>query len=197
MNGAKATVLDCHQYFEQHSGHFYESLFREVLKLTRNKTDAEDITQTTFTNFLQRMERTDWKLESPSIRSYLSKTARNLCRDMWRKNSEIKTVSYDDDTVRETMEQQAAQIDDSVAQLENRIYAKEMFKALPHVILQGFTDYEKQLFQLRRVEQRSLHEIAATVGRDIGQVRYELQKIEARIRYRVAKITAAGCNQQS
>ena len=196
MNGAKADVLDSRHYFEQHSGEFYDSLFREVLKLTRNKRDAEDITQTAFMNFLQRMQRTDWKLESKSIRSYLSKAAKNLCRDMWRKGSKITTFSYDDDVVRETLEQQAVQTDDSVAQIENRIYFKELFQALPNVILQGITDYERRLFQLRKVEQLSLQEIAEIMERDVNQVRYDLQKIEARIRYRVAKITKAAANHQ-
>lgn len=193
MNGADASVIDSRQFFEQHSSELYDSLFRQVVKLTRNKRDAEDITQTAFLKVLEQMQRPNWKLESKSIRAYLSQTARNLYRDMWR--AKMKTVCYDDDAVRQTLEQEAMQTDNSVNRIENRIYYKQLFKALPNVILQGSTEYERQLLQLRRVDQHSWTEIAEIVGRNVNQVRYDFQKLEARIRYRVAKITEASTQQ--
>ena len=190
MNGANTSVIDNRQFFEQHSGELYESLFRQVIKLTRNRRDAEDITQSAFMKVLEQMQRPNWKIDTKSIRAYLGQTARNLHRDRWR--SKAKTISYDDDDVRETIEQQAAVNDDSVARMDNRIYYKELFEALPNVILKDSTDYERQLLQLRRVDELPWEEIAEIVGRSVNQVRYDLHKLEARLRYRVAKITEAG-----
>ena len=190
MNGANTSVIDDRQFFEQHSGELYESLFRQVIKLTRNRRDAEDITQSAFMKVLEQMQRPNWKIDTKSIRAYLGQTARNLHRDRWRSKS--KTISYDDNDVRETIEQQAAVNDDSVARMDNRIYYKELFEALPNVILKDTTDYEQQLLQLRKVDQLSWEQIAEVVGRSANQVRYDLHKLEARIRYRVAKITEAG-----
>jgi len=190
MNGANTSVIDDRQFFEQHSGELYESLFRQVIKLTRNRRDAEDITQSAFMKVLEQMQRPNWKIDTKSIRAYLGQTARNLHRDRWRSKS--KTISYDDNDVRETIEQQAAVNDDSVARMDNRIYYKELFEALPNVILKDSTDYERQLLQLRKVDQLPWEEIAEIVGRSINQVRYDLHKLEARLRYRVARITEAG-----
>jgi len=190
MNGANTSVIDNRQFFEQHSGELYESLFRQVIKLTRNRRDAEDITQSAFMKVLEQMQRPNWKIDTKSIRAYLGQTARNLHRDRWRSKS--KTISYDDNDVRETIEQQAAVNDDSVARMDNRIYYKELFEALPNVILKDSTDYERQLLQLRKVDQLPWEEIAEIVGRSINQVRYDLHKLEARLRYRVARITEAG-----
>jgi len=190
MNGANASVINDRQFFQQHSGELYESLFRQVIKLTRNRRDAEDITQTAFMKVLEQMQRPNWKIDPKSIRAYLGQTARNLHRDRWRSKS--KTLSYDDKDVRETIEQQAAFNDDSVARMDNRIYYKELFEALPNAILKDSTDYERQLLQLRKVDQLSWEEIAEVVGQSANQVRYDLHKLEARIRYRVAKITEAG-----
>jgi RNA polymerase sigma factor (sigma-70 family) len=190
MNGANTSVIDNRQFFEQHSGELYESLFRQVIKLTRNRRDAEDITQSAFMKVLEQMQRPNWKIDTKSIRAYLGQTARNLHRDRWRSKS--KTISYDDKDVRETIEQQAAVNDDSVARMDNRIYYKELFEALPNVILKDSTDYERQLLQLRKVDQLPWEEIAEIVGRSVNQVRYDLHKLEARLRYRVARITEAG-----
>ena len=190
MNGANTSVIDDRQFFEQHSGELYESLFRQVIKLTRNRRDAEDITQSAFMKVLEQMQRPNWKIDTKSIRAYLGQTARNLHRDRWRSKS--KTISYDDNDVRETIEQQAAVNDDSVARMDNRIYYKELFEALPNVILKDSTDYERQLLQLRKVDQVPWEEIAEIVGRSVNQVRYDLHKLEARLRYRVARITEAG-----
>ena len=190
MNGANTSVIDNRLFFEQHSGELYESLFRQVIKLTRNRRDAEDITQSAFMKVLEQMQRPNWKIDTKSIRAYLGQTARNLHRDRWRSKS--KTISYDDDDVRETIEQQAAVNDDSVARMDNRIYYKELFEALPNVILKDSTDYERQLLQLRKVDELPWEEIAELVGRSVNQVRYDLHKLEARLRYRVAKITEAG-----
>jgi len=190
MSSANASVLDNRQFFEQHSGELYESLFRQVIKLTRNRRDAEDITQTAFMKVLEQMQRPNWKIDTKSIRAYLGQTARNLHRDRWRSKS--KTISYDDDDVRETIEQETVAKDDSVARMDNRIYYKELFDALPNAILKDTTDYELQLLQLRKVDQLSWEEIAQTVGRSPNQVRYDAHKLDARIRYRVAKITEAG-----
>ena len=190
MNGAHANVIDNRQFFEQHSGELYESLFRQVIKLTRNQRDAEDITQTAFMKVLEQMQRPNWRIDTKSIRAYLGQTARNLHRDRWRSKS--KTISYDDDDVREAIEQKAAFNDDSVARMDNRIYYKELFEALPNVILKDSTDYELQLLQLRKVDQLNWEQIAEIVGQSETQVRYDLHKLEARIRYRVAKLTEAG-----
>jgi DNA-directed RNA polymerase specialized sigma subunit len=87
---------------------------------------------------------------------------------------------------REELERDVAITDDPVAELENRIYYKELLEALPlRLIFRGLSDYEMQLYRLRIIDEKSIDEIAAIVGKDPSRVTYDLQKIQARIRARV------------
>ena len=70
---------------------------------------------------------------------------------------------------------------------------KELCRILPlRVILTGLDKYEREIFVLRRVERLSVKDIATIKKKDVCQVRYDLQKIDARIRYRVRKIIREG-----
>ena len=179
--------------FEKDSAQYYDMLFRLVLRHTSDPGEAEDLAQTAFTRFLRLMKRKQWKVEIADIQAYLARIAINLCKDGWKRKEREKAVSYDDDHTREEMDRQTAQADDSVLSIENRIYAKELYRSLPiKVILAGLDEYEKQIFLLRRVDELSIKEVADTVQREICQVRYDLQKIEARIRYRSRKVIERG-----
>jgi RNA polymerase sigma-70 factor, ECF subfamily len=188
MSEASVDTIDRQNLFEQNSGEYYTYLFRQALRITRNRDDAEEITQTAFVQFLEQMQRKNWTFEVKSVRAYLRKAADNLCKDMWKRRAKEKSVSYDDEHVREALELQAAETDDSVARMENRIYYRQLYATLPNVIMGGSSPYEQQLLQLRRIDGLSLKEIAPIVGKDVCQIRYDLQKVEARIRHRVRKI---------
>ena len=185
MEVASASALD--QQFEQIYTTHYDQLFHHALRLTNNQTEAEEITQTAFMRFLLRVKRK--KKEVRYVQAYLSKTVNNLWIDVLNRRRKEMAVSYDDDQIRETLEHEAAQSDDSVSSIENRIYFKELQRALPlKVILGGLEEYEKQLLLLKKVDERSIKEIAVIVGKDICQVRYDLQKLGAKLRYRVRKL---------
>ena len=189
MTEAGANALDQHEQFEDGCTEYYNQLFRHALRLTRNQTEAEEITQNAFLRFLRLMKRKQWKMEVKYVQAYLGKIVNNLWIDMLNRRRKEMAVSYDDDKIRETLEQEAAQSDDSVASIENRIYFKELYRALPlNVILGGLSEYEKQLLLLKKVDERSIKEIAAIVGKEVCQVRYDLQKLEAKLRYRVRKL---------
>jgi RNA polymerase sigma-70 factor (ECF subfamily) len=169
---------------------YYDLVFRLVMRLTSDREEAEDIAQTTFVRFFRLMKR---KIKINDDQAYLARIAINLCNDRWKRKGKENAVSYDDDKTREAMDRQTAQSDESVVTMENRIYAKELYSKLPlNVIMTGLSDYEKEIFSLRKVDELSIKQVAETVGRDICQVRYDLQKIEARIRYRVRKLIGEG-----
>lgn len=187
MSASIATVLTA-ESFEENSSEYYATLFRTVLRLTGDQEEAEDLAQTAFVRFLRLMTRKQWDLEIDHVQAYLTRIARNLVNDRWREKGKEKAVSYDDDKTREAVDRETAQTDESVVTMDNRIYFKELYRTLPNVILAGMSQYEEQIFLLRRIEELSLREVADTVGKEICKVRYDLQKVEARIRYRARKI---------
>jgi RNA polymerase sigma factor (sigma-70 family) len=189
MTQASANALSQQEQFDQLCADHYDNLLRYALRLTGNQTEAEELTQTAFLRFLRLMKRKQWKVEVTYVQAYLNKIVNNLRNDMWKRLGKEKAVSYDDDKIREKLEREAAESDDSVSSMENRIYFKELRRALPlSVILGRLSDYEKQLFLLKKMDGQSTKEIAALVGKEVCQVRYDLQKLDAKIRYRVRKL---------
>src|ERR1041385_5607076 len=191
MSETIATVFG-QQLFEQNSKQYYDRLFRRVFQLTGNTEEAEDITQASFVRFLRLMKRKQWQLEITYVQAYLARIATNLINDRWTEKGKEQLVSYDDDKTREAVELETAQTDESVVTIENRIYFKELYRALPKAVLAGLNEYERQILLLRRVDKLSIKEVAEIVGKDVCRVRYDLQKIEARLRYRVRKMIGAG-----
>lgn len=166
----------------------YDHLLRYASYLTHNSTEAEEITQTAYLRYLSIMERNHWKVEIRNVQAYLRSIARNLCNDMWMQGR-VTVVSYDDNNIRKELETSEAKSNDSVTSIENRIYFEELYRALPlNVILGGCSEYEMELLQLNAIDEMSPEEIAQIVGKEVSQVRYDLQKNYAKIRYRVRKL---------
>ena len=174
--------------FEKRIAEYYDYLFRGVLRLTHDKTEAEGITQAALLRFLHKMEKRDWNVEIKNTPAYLMTIAKHIWKERKRKTSE-GPVSYDDEENFDKLDHATLNRDDSLIDIEKRIYYEELLRALPlNSILGGLSDYEAQLFQLRRMDEMSIHDIASEVKKDPEQVRYDLQKIEARIRFRVRKL---------
>lgn len=188
----KNEIADLRREFEQKWLEYYEATFIYVLRKVRNKADAEDITQITFQRFLAHMERVQWKTEVKNLRAYLMSAAANLCVDFLNRNIEETQVSYDDqadEQTRNDLRDQAIQRDDSYTRIEARIFYEELYKSLPlEVILSRLSEYELNLLHLHAVEELTAEEIAKIVDNDVRQVRYDLQKLYAKIRYRARKL---------
>jgi RNA polymerase sigma factor (sigma-70 family) len=164
---------------------YYNFVFNFVYRELNNKSDAEDITQTTFQRFLAAMERTNWKVKY--IKAYLRTTAKHLCYEFWEHRREEGIVSSDDQHDEKTqrdLERKAMESDDSMREIEDRIDHEKLLQSLPHAIFNGLSEYELTILNLDIVEELSNKEIAKVVGKDVPSVRYDLQKVRARIRYR-------------
>ena len=171
--------------FEKNLSNYYERLFRGVSRLTHDKLEAEGITQATLLKFLRIMTQKDWTADIKDINTYLMTIAKNLWNTRKRKNAQ-SPVSYDEVETVEMLDRSAVR--DETTDLEKRIYLEELVKTLPwEFMFSGLTNYERQLFSLRKIEENSIEEIATIVGKDPSRVRYDLQKISARIRYRARK----------
>lgn len=191
MEEASAKALDQRRQFEQIYDKYYGELNRYVLSLLRNKDDAEEITQKVFLRFFARMGKGQWETEVKNVKAYLIEIANNACKDLWKDRREEGQVSYDDEKdeqIQKELQRKAMQLDDSTASIQNRILYGELYRDLPlNVILSGFSDYEIELIQLRKVDELSPKEIASTLDKDVYQVRYDLNKLDAKIRYRVRR----------
>lgn len=176
--------------FEENIDQYYDNLFDDVLRLTRNEADAEGVTQAALLRFLNMMDRQDWKVEIKDINAYLLTIAKHVLIDRQRKRKpEDDSLSYDDEQNLKALERDQRNSKDDIQGIENRIYYEELWKTLPiSVIFGSLSDYEKQLVQMHYLDEMSVKEIAACVGRSPEQARYDLQKLIAKVRYRARRL---------
>jgi RNA polymerase sigma-70 factor (ECF subfamily) len=140
-----------------------EPLYATALRLTRNRSDAEDLVQDTFVKafrFADRYQRgTNLKAWLYTI---LHNTWRNRVRDASR-----ETVDVDSDRV-----EQAASLPGGPVALETpeRILLREALDADLQAALDGLPDAFRQAVWLRDVEEFSYAEMAEMLGVPIGTV---------------------------
>lgn len=103
-----------------------------------------------------------------------------------RKHSSIKN---DDAKLREALERNVIHVEDSIARIDNEIYHKELLRALPlKSLFERLSENEKKLARLIYVDRMSPREIAETLGEDVSETRWELNKLRAKIRARARSL---------
>jgi DNA-directed RNA polymerase specialized sigma24 family protein len=161
-------------------------LFAIVFSLTKDCELAHEVAQQTMVQYLRRMEKEHWQLEIENEGAYLVRIAKNLVNDGWRANGKAEFMSLDeqlDDRLLKVLSQLC-----ETSNIENQIYFAELLRKMPSkTIFGGLNKYERNLFQLQ-VDGLSNEAIAQEVSKDTSIVRYELQKINYKIRARVRKI---------
>lgn len=135
----------------------YEAVYRYILTLCRNDTDAQDITQETF---LRAMNAADRFEGSSSLYTWLCAIGRNIWLNKCKQDSRERPADQTD----------AAAPGKSVEQ-----WAVEKDLSLHiHRVLHGLSDPYKEVFSLRVFGQLSFAEIAALFGKteSWGRVTY-------------------------
>lgn len=91
-----------------------------------------------------------------------------------------------------TREQEKSDTFDDLQRLEQETEVAALFQGVPFTaLLSHLSEHEKELF-LMKASGLSLKAIADRMGGDVNQIRYELNKAEARIRYRIRELVRSG-----
>lgn len=196
MKEANADADVARAVFGQACADCYEQVHRYVLKLTRNRADADDLVQGGVEHAFDYMERNGWQPEVKSVKAFLCTIATNLCRDMWKKRKGETQMIYDGEDGEQLLKALARksmqQSRDFITSTEDGIYFEERCRRTPwHVILHELSEYEMQLLNLNAIKDLSVTEIADAVGKDVSIVRYDLQKLYARLRARARTVVRA------
>ncbi len=138
---------------------FYADILHFLRKRTDNASDAADMTQDVFTQWLDYRDRA--KVEQP--RAFLFQMARNLLRDHWRKQK-----------VRHTVHQQQAELDaepvsdsrDDPMAAAQRLQRLEQLKE----VLSELSPRRREALMLHRFEGLSQAQIAERMGVSISMV---------------------------
>lgn len=170
--------------FQKYAPKYLNILLALVLRWTHDRELSREIAQQTMFKYFSRMEEENWQKDIKNEKAYLARMARNLVNDGWRAYGKAG-LSLEELEDRLTVPDQLKCIID----LEKPIYLEELRQTIPlKTILGGLSEYQLRLLQLHEVEGLSHKEIAQEENKDTAIVRYELQKIKAKIRARAKVI---------
>lgn len=126
---------------------YHKPLYDYLLKLTKNKQNAEDITQETFIKIIRNIEKFDI-YKKASFLTYMIAISKNLYIDYIRKESKINKVSiYDFD------------VEDEAIDVENTIIDKMTFEFILDE-MQNLKDEQKMAIRMKYIEGLTLKEIS-------------------------------------
>ncbi len=179
--------------FEEDAAEVLSKLFRIVYHRTHDADLAGDIAQEAACRFLDSMNGRDWSLDIKSFDAFLIRIALNCLNSRWRAEGKLRFVSLDSDFDEKLQEEmnQALESDGRFTGVDDDRNLENLRKEVLLQLLDGLTEYDKYLLELHRVEDRSAKAIAEITGESVDWVRYQLAKIEARIRYRAKQYLKA------
>jgi RNA polymerase sigma factor (sigma-70 family) len=181
-----------HDAFDEEAPEYLKTLKRTIPRVSGlSEDDREDITQTSLLELLKAEQRTEVKNKE----GYLATTARHERYDLWRQRKKEGAVSYDDEKDEKTqkdLDRKAAEAENPIFRLLERLDAQKIFNSLPASIWDKFTEDDFKLLRLRFEEDCSFEEIGQLMGTSEAEARYQYQKLIARLRARVRKYFEGG-----
>ena len=170
---------------------YYPKLMRYSRTLTGNHADAEDLAQEACYRVLDRGTTPnveDYRGTAPNAKDfiwgYLRVVVRNIFNDKLKKETKAEYhVSIDDEYNRDLH----AQLVDTLASegMQKRLENQEFMNRL-QASLGAISEHELTLLTLH-LNGWTAKEIAAELGKDVRLVRYDLNAVRSKVRYRLAK----------
>lgn len=158
----------------------YKNLITYAVRLTRDPVEAEDLVQEAIYLLLKT------RVTPESTYNYLCRIIRNVYVDKFHKRRHVQLISIDDKENKELYNQL---VNSPVNRIENDLYYKELIaSSLVLVLLKGLNEKEKNIYLMNVVEEMSAKEIAAVLDADVNLIRYELNRINAKLRYRARQL---------
>lgn len=173
-------LLKQYQQGDTHAFHtlverYAAPIFNLAYRLTRDRMEAENITQETFLRIVTSRQRI--RLDEP-IKPYVFRIALNLCRDLARKRHPVLfadlTRTEPDQDAEESIIDDAPEPWEKIAQAELQARLSDAVKQLP-------ARYQAVLI-LRYVEDLSYADIAKTIGLSLNTVRTHLRRAKQQLR---------------
>lgn len=143
---------------------YYKEIFSYVKKTVKDKNDAEDITQETFTRVIKNTSLIENK------RAFLYRVAKNVIVDQFRKKTNFLEISFDDN-----------EYSDEKNQTENRIIQDDQEKHLMYEI-DNLPKKRRQAFVLHIMEGYSRKEVASLMNLSLNAVEKHISRASNQIK---------------
>lgn len=154
-----------------------DKLFRVALRITFDRAEAEDIVQETLIRVWNK--RDEWT-QFGSIEAYCLTVAKNLAIDR-SERKDAQTVQLAPD-----MEQAS-----EASGPYEKLVAKERMKLI-HRLIAGLPEKQRQIMQLRDIEDKSYREIAVALNLTEEQVKVNLFRARQKVKQKFIDIEGYG-----
>lgn len=148
--------------FSELVARYQDPVFRFLLRLTRSRDDAMDLTQDTFMRAYQSLDR--WRPEA-LFRTWLFRIARNLALDRFRHAKIVEFVDLEEER----------EIQDLHAGPESIVETAQQYHLLEKALARLPAE-QREIILLREIEGLSYDEIAHVLALQIGTVKSRLAR---------------------
>ena len=142
-----------------------------ALYLLRNRAEAEDVTQETFTKLWQHIA----DIEIETAKAWLLKVTRNACLDRLRAKRESISIESVEESVSETQE-------------PSKVIVHEQLSHWLRDAINTLKEPYKSLIVLRDMQQHSYEHIATTLSLNLNQVKAYLFRARKQLRDLLAEV---------
>lgn len=180
----------CRDEFYSNWEAYGRHLLPYILHILRNEADAADVTEQTLVNHVESMERREWRVEIVDIKAYLRQSARHRCLKLLKLRSRETPLENDGEEgarTNQVLEEMSMELNDPTPDIQEEIYKKELARRLPQAVISKLTDEEKELLSLHVGRNLGAREVAELLGKEVCYVRYQINKLKAKLRYRLGK----------
>jgi RNA polymerase sigma-70 factor (ECF subfamily) len=154
-------------------------VFGLCLRLLRTEAEAAEVAQETFLRAYQNLERYD---DARPFDLWVLTIARNLCLDLLRKRSKVKTEDVDD---------HAAALSSGEASAEDRAITRQEHQSLEEAMGTLSAD-DREVLALYYVQKRTTREIAVVMNVAPGTIMARLFRAREKLRQRMKPVEPRG-----
>jgi RNA polymerase sigma-70 factor (ECF subfamily) len=144
----EAAQADPARFLDLYERHFHR-IYAYVARRASSRAEAEDVTSEVFEHALTNLGKYEWR--GVPFLAWLVRIAANALADRWRQTS------------RDSSEPPPDVPDRRAEEIERRAMVFQVVERLP--------DAQRQVIEMRFVEQKSIREIAAALGRSEGAIK--------------------------
>ena len=136
---------------------YFEPVYAYVVRRVRSRQEAEDLTAELFHKALRSLPRFKWT--GAPFASWLFRIASNMIADRAKREAREQRVEVDEDSATSA----ASRLQSSVEEVERRARLFRLVGELNHD--------QRQVVMMRFAEEKSIREIAQTLGRSEGAIK--------------------------
>jgi RNA polymerase sigma factor (sigma-70 family) len=154
-----------------------KKLFRSALFLLKDEEEARDVVQDVFLKLWQKRDELE---QVDNVEAFAMRMTRNRCIDIIRANRYVPIESQPNQMLRE-------EPDDVHSDIEISEAAGQVRK-----LIEGLPETQRQVMQLRDIEQLEYEEIAGITGLQVNAIRVNLSRARKKVRDEFLKMNSDG-----